>query len=190
VNEIVSMAMKRFATMTAIVAVVAGVSLLINLRGSSPSSYLLALRCSMSVGQQGRGGERVVGGVEGLVLPGSGDRAGLSPLRSASGQRYFVYKAFLAVSAAAAPGATVTILRPRSARLYYGSPTNVGTLADSEQGRGLIEASKSQVRLPVCGPNFTGFVGGIIVLKPTSVTFGVSSPHLKTERVTISVGNG
>jgi hypothetical protein len=42
----------------------------------------------------------------------------------------------------------------------------------------------------VCGPDFTGFVGGILVVKPTSVTFAVSSPHEKTEHVTISVGNG
>jgi hypothetical protein len=125
-----------------------------------------------------------------LVLPGSGDPAALSPLRSANGQRYFVYKAFLAVSAAAAPYATVSVVRPRGASLYYGSSDAVGTLANSAQGRGLIRASKSQVRLPVCGPDFTGFVGGIIVMKPTSVTFAVSSPHMKTERVTISIGNG
>jgi hypothetical protein len=94
------------------------------------------------------------------------------------------------VSAAAAPNATVSVLRPQTARLYYGSPTDVGTLSNNDQGRGLIEASKSQIRLPVCGPDFTGFVGGIIVVKPTSVTFAVSSPHMPTERVTISVGNG
>ena len=176
--------------MTATAVVIAGVSLTVVLRGPSPSNNVLTLRCSESVGQQGRGGERVVGGVEGLVLPGSGDPAALSPLRGADGQRYYVYKAFLAVSAAAAPNATVSILRPQSARLYYGSPTMVGTLADSEQGRGLIEASRSEVRLPVCGPDFTGFVGGIIVIKPTSVSLAVSSPHVRTERVTISVGNG
>ena len=175
--------------MAAIAAVVVGVSFFVYLEASSPSN-LITLRCSESVGQQGRGGEKVVGGVEGLVLPGSGDPAALSPLRSADGHRFFVYKAFLAVAAAAAPNATVSIVRPQSARLYYGTPTKVGTLAESEQGRGLIEASKSMVRLPVCGPDFTGFVGGIIVVRPTSVTFAVSSPHLKTARVTISVGNG
>lgn len=183
--------MKPSAILVAILVISAsGVLLLMNLLKSSPSTNLITLSCSESAGQQGRGGERVVGGVEGLVLPGSGDPATLSPLRSANGQRYFVYKAFLAVSAAAAPYATVTIVRPQSARLYYGFSSVVGTLANSAQGRGLIKASKSQVRLPVCGPNFTGFVGGIIVVKPTSVTFVVSSPHVKTERVTISVGNG
>lgn len=183
--------MKPPAILVAILIVsTSGVLLARDLLRSSPSTNLISLNCSESAGQQGRGGEKVIGGVEGLVLPGSGDPATLSTLRSASGQRYFVYKAFLAVSAAAAPYATVTIVRPQSARLYYGSSSVVGTLANSEQGRGLISASMSQVRLPVCGPSFTGFVGGIIVVKPTSVTFTVSSPHLKTERVTISVGNG
>jgi hypothetical protein len=184
------MVMKRFALVAVVAVIVSGVLLFVNLRNSSPSANVLALRCSESVGQQQRGGESVVGGVEGLVLPGSSDPASLRPLRSASGQRFFVYKAFLAVSALAGPNATVSIVRPQSARMYYGSPTQVGTLADREQGRGLIEASKSQVRLPVCGSDFTGFVGGIIVMKPTSVTFAVSSPNLKTERVTIDIGDG
>jgi hypothetical protein len=182
--------MKRFAMIAASLTVIAGVLLVVLIRGSSPPNSLLRLRCSESVGQQGRGGEKVVGGVEGLVLPDSGDPGSLTPLRSADGQRYFVYKAFLAVSPAAAPNATVSILRPRSARLYYGSPSNVGALSSSEQGRGLIKSSTTQVRLPVCGPEFTGFVGGIIVMRPTAVTMTVSSPHLKTERVTISVGDG
>ena len=132
----------------------------------------------------------MVGGVEGLVLPGSGDPGGLRLLRSASGQRYFVYKAFLAVSAAMAPYATVSVVSPQSAKLFYGSPGVVGSLADSAMGRGLIAASKSQVHLPVCGANFTSYVGGIIVENPTSVTFAVSSPHRKTKLVIFSVGNG
>ncbi|HVA52035.1 MAG TPA: hypothetical protein VNF05_00845 [Acidimicrobiales bacterium] len=150
---------------------------------------MMRLRCSDSVGQQGRGGETVIGGVEGLVLPGSGNPALLRPLRSADGQRFFVYKAFLAVSAATAPYATVSVVSPQSAKLYYGSASHVGSLANGSHGRGLIAASRSQVRLPVCGPKFTGFVGGIIVVKPTSVTFAVSSPRKGTERVTVSVGN-
>ena len=183
--------MKRVAILVALLVFSAsGVLLLMNFMGSSPSSTLTTLSCSDSAGQQGRGGEKVVGGVEGLVLPGSGDPASLLSLRSADGQRYFVYKAFLAVSAATAPYATVSVVRPRSAKLYYGSSNVVGTLANSAQGRGLIAASTSQVRLPVCGPDFTGYVGGIIVVTPTSVTFVVSSPHKKTERVTVSIGNG
>jgi hypothetical protein len=172
-----------------LVFIVPGVFLLINFADSSPSTTAMILSCSDSVGQQGRGGEKVIGGVEGLVLPGSGDPAVLRSLRGADGHQYFVYKALLAVSEASAPYATVSVLRPQSAKMFYGSPSLVGTLASSAQGRGLISASKPQVRLPVCGPNFTGYVGGIIVVKPTSVTFAVSSPHKKTERVTVSIGN-
>jgi hypothetical protein len=183
--------MKRIAKLVAVVAVIASsVSIIVNLRSSAPKTNQITLNCSNSVGQQGRGGERVVDGVEGIVLPGSGNPATLSPLRSANGERYFVYKAFLAVSPVAGAYAIVSIVRPQSARLFYGSSSVVGTLDTSEQGRGLIQASKSQVRLPVCGPDFTGFVGGIIVVKPSSVTFAVSSPLMRTERVTISVGNG
>ena len=182
--------MKRISISIAVLVVsVSGALLLINFIEPSASTTMMILSCSDSVGQQGRGGEKVIGGVEGLALPGSGDSALLRSLRSADGQRYFVYKAFLAVSAATAPYATVSVVSPQSAKLYYGSPGVVGTLTNSAQGRGLITASKSQVRLPVCGPNFTGFVGGIIVVKPTSVTFAVSSPHKKTKRVTVSIGN-
>jgi hypothetical protein len=182
--------MKRIAILIAVLVVgVSGALLLINFIESSPSTTMMILSCSDSVGQQGRGGEKVIGGVEGLALPGSGDPSSLRSLRTADGQRYFVYKAFLAVSAASAPYATVSVVSPHSATLYYGSPGVVGALANNAKGRGLISASKSQVRLPVCGPNFTGFVGGIIVENPTSVTFAVSSPHKRTEQVTVSIGN-
>ena len=49
---------------------------------SPVASSLLSLSCSDSAGQQGQGGETVIGGVEGLVLPGSGDPAGLYPIGS------------------------------------------------------------------------------------------------------------
>lgn len=182
--------MKRKAILIAVLVVsVAGTLLVVNFLDSSPSTTMMILSCSESVGQQGRGGEVVIGGVEGLVLPGSGDPALLRSLRSADGQRYFVYKAFLAVSASTAPYATVSVVSPQSAKLYYGSPSVVGRLANTAQGRGLISASTSQVRLPVCGSDFTGFVGGIIVAKPTSITFAISTPHKKTVRVTVSIGN-
>jgi hypothetical protein len=183
--------MRRVARFV-IVLTVAGVVVtsLIGFERSSPAATLRTLRCSESVGQQRRGGEKVVGGVEGLVLPGSSDPASLLALRSADGQRYYVYKAFLAVSEKVAPYATVAVVSPRSATLYYGSSSAVGNLATRSQGRGLIAASTSQVRLPVCGPDFTGYVGGIIVVKPTTVTFAVSSPHGNTERVAVRIGNG
>lgn len=152
------------------------------------TSSLLSLSCSDSAGQQGRDGETVAGGVEGLVLPGSDDSAGLYPIRVNGGKRYFIYKAFLAVSASAAPFATVSITRPAGARLLYGSSSRIGELMSAASGQAVIAASRSKVRLPVCGPRFTGFVGGIIVTGPSCVTFEVSSPSAKAATVSVRIG--
>jgi hypothetical protein len=156
---------------------------------SPVASSLLSLSCSDSAGQQGQDHETVTGGVEGLVLPGSDDPAGLYPIGTASGgKRYFIYKAFLAVSASAAPFATVSITRPASARLVYGSPSRIGALFSARSGQALLAASGSKVRLPVCGPRFTGFTGGVIVTRPTCVTFEVSSPSARAAIVTVAIG--
>jgi hypothetical protein len=152
------------------------------------TSPLLQLRCSDSAGQQARGNEKVVRGVEGLVLPGSRDPAGLYPIRASDGKRYFVYKAFLAVSASAAPFATVSVTRPAGARLIYGSSSRIGELMSGPSGQALVAASRTRVRLPVCGPRFTGFVGGIIVTRPACVTFSVSSPSLAAAAVSVPIG--
>jgi hypothetical protein len=158
--------------------------------GPSASS-LLVLRCSDSAGQQGGDHETVIGGVEGLVLPGSDDPAGLYLIwRAGDGRRYFVYKAFLAVSASAAPFATVSIARPASATLVYGSSSRIGELMSPGSGQALVAASRSKVRLPVCGPRFTGFVGGIIVTGPACVTFEVSSPSARAATVSVPIGPG
>jgi hypothetical protein len=154
------------------------------------ASSLISLSCADSAGQQGRDHETVVGGVEGLVLPGSDDPAGLYPIRAGGGKRYFIYKAFLAVSASAAPYATVFITRPASARLVYGSPSRIGALTSAPSGQALVAASRSKVRLPVCGPRFTGFVGGVIVTGPACVTFEVSSPSVRTATVSVPIGPG
>jgi hypothetical protein len=131
----------------------------------------------------------VIGGVEGLALPGSGDPAGLYPIGTAtSGMRYFIYKAFLTVSASAAPFATVSITRPASARLVYGSSSRIGELFSTRSGQALLAASRTTVRLPVCGPRFTGFTGGVIVTGPACVTFQVSSPRAREATVTVPIG--
>jgi len=158
-----------------------------SVRGALGSS-VLTLRCSDSVGQQGGDHETVVGGVEGLVLPGSVDPGNLYPIRGRDGRRYFVYKAFLAVSSASAPFATVSIVRPATARLVYGASGEIGEMFGSASGRALVAASRSTVRLPVCGSRFTGFVGGIIVTRPACVTFEVSSPRRKTETASARIG--
>jgi hypothetical protein len=152
-------------------------------------SPLLSLGCADSAGQQGAGHEVVVGGVTGLVLPGSDDPAGLYPIRGADGKRYFVYKAMLAVSASVAPYATVSVIRPAGARLVYGSASHVGELAASS-GQGLVAAARARVRLPACGPRFSGYVGGIVVPRPECVTFGVSSPSARAATVSAPIGPG
>ncbi len=149
---------------------------------------MLILSCSESAGQQGRGHETLVGGVEGLALPGSADPGNLYPIRGSNGRRYFVYKTFLAVSSAAAPFATVSIVRPVTARLVYGASGAIGEMFGTASGQALVAASRSKVRLPVCGSRFTGFVGGIIVTQPTCVTFEVSSPRRKTETASAQIG--
>jgi hypothetical protein len=155
---------------------------------SARESSVLKLSCSESVGQQGRDHETVVGGVEWLVLPGSAEPAGLYPIRGRDGRRYFVYKAFLAVSSASAPFATVSIVRPVTARLVYGASGEIGEMFGTASGRALVAASRGAVRLPVCGSRFTGFVGGIIVTQPACVTFEVSSPRRKTETASAEIG--
>jgi len=152
---------------------------------------LLSLTCADSAGQQGQSGETLTGGVEGLVLPGSDDPAGLYPVgKAGDGKPYFIYKAFLAVSASAAPFATVSVTRPASARLVYGSPSRIGGLFSADSGQPLVMAARSQVRLPVCGPRFTGFTGGVIVTGPGCVTFQVSSPSARSATVSVPIGPG
>ncbi len=152
--------------------------------GSAPPapralSETIVLTCADSVGQQGRHGEYVVGGVEGLRLKSSSSAASLTRVQGARGKTYYVIKDFLAVSASAAPYATVTIVRPATARLFYGPPVTAATM---------LKVSKRAVRLPVCGPDFTGYVGGIVVTRPTTVTFAVRSPHGVTRLVTAPFG--
>lgn len=151
---------------------------------------MLSLSCSDSAGQQGRDHAVVVGGVEGLVLPGSDDPAALYPIGTSNGKRYFIYKAFLAVSSSAAPYATVSIIRPSDARLLYASSSRVGELMSAASARPLLAAARSDVRLPVCGPRFTGFVGGVIVSGPTCVTFEVASPSDRAVTVSVPIGQG
>ena len=156
---------------------------------SPVTSSVLSLSCSDSAGQQGRGDETVIGGVEGLILPGSDDPAALYPIGAAGGgTRYFMYKAFLAVAASAAPFATVSVTRPASARLVYGSSSRIGTMFGTGSGRALLTASRRTVLLPVCGPRFTGFPGGVIVTGPACVTFTVSSPAARAATATVPIG--
>jgi len=156
--------------------------------GHPTSASLLSLSCSDSIGQQSGDHQTVVGGVTGLLLPDSDDPAGLFPIRGKDGRGYFIYKAMLAVSASAAPFATVSVTDPAGATLLYGSATQVGDLASAPSGQALVAASRREVRLPVCGPSFTGYVGGIVVTKPVCVTFEVTSPGSKPATVSVPIG--
>jgi hypothetical protein len=189
---------RRAGTLLTTVYIVAGLSACSNAaaRPEHPApgpatSSLLSLSCSDSAGQQGADHEASIGGVEGLILPGSGDPAGLYPIGPATGgKRYFIYKDFLAVSASAAPFATVSIARPADARLAYASSSRIGELFSARSGQALIAASRSAVRLPVCGPRFTGYTGGVIIPGPACVTFEVSSPSARATTITVPIGLG
>ena len=130
----------------------------------------------------------MIGGVEGLQLNGSGNFSSLTPLRGPGGKRYYVYKAYLAVSPSVTRYATVSVVSPKDATLFYGRASEVGNLANRAGGIGLVTASRRGVRLAVCGREFTGYVGGFIVEKPTLVTVVVTSPHGPIQRTTIDIG--
>jgi hypothetical protein len=187
--------MRRAAALLSTVVIGVGLSACSNMPvhpdssvpGAAASS-LLSLTCSDSAGQQGEDRETVLAGVEGLVLPGSDDPGGLYPIRATDGKRYFVYKDFLAVSAADAPFATVSVIRPAGAALVYGSSSRIGALFSASSGQGLVAASRGTVRLPVCGPRFTGFAGGVILTGPACVTFEVSSLSARPRTVSVPIG--
>jgi hypothetical protein len=155
--------------------------------GIGPSNTTF-LTCADSAGQQGRGDETVVGGVEGLALRDSGNPANLNLVTASDGQRYYFDKVFLAVSHSVAPYANVTILRPSSARLIYG-PSVSGDITSRAVVSAMVAASRRRIRMPICGPRYTGFVGAIIVARPALVTFSVSSPHRRIDMVTVPIGN-
>jgi len=46
------------------------------------------------------------------------------------------------------------------------------------------------VRLPVCGKRFSGYVGGIVLVAPSRVTFEVNAPRRRAVRVGVSIGTG
>jgi hypothetical protein len=70
----------------------------------------------------------------------------------------------------------------------YGSPSRIGELFSTRSGQALLAASRNTVRLPVCGPRFTGFTGGVIVTGPACVTFQVSSSRAREATVTVPIG--
>jgi hypothetical protein len=77
----------------------------------------------------------------------------------------------------------VTVTSPATARLFYASPAHWGAVSDSKT----IGAAPRQIRLRVCGKQYTGYTGGILITHPACVTLAVSGPGIKAVTVTVPV---
>jgi hypothetical protein len=132
------------------------------------------LSCKDSAGQQAPDRSAIsVDGVRSPALAGDTDRFDTLPQwKGSDGRRYLVWKAFLAVGAAAAPYRTVTVVSPSTARLFYASPERWGSVGNAAT----VPNPSRVVRLPACGREDTGYTGGILVTGPGCVTLAVSSP--------------
>lgn len=142
------------------------------------------LSCRDAAGQQAADAQaRPVNGVESFALNGDTNPDDTLPAwTSRDGHRYLVWKAFLAVSASAGPYRIVTVISPATARLFYASPAQWGAA-----GSTAIDAPPRHVQLPVCGKQYTGYTGGILVVHPACVTLAVSGPGSKVATVTVPV---
>ena len=72
---------------------------------------------------------------------------------------------------------------PATARLFYASPAYWGAVS----GTKTIGAAPRRVQLPVCGRQYTGYTGGILITRPACVTLAVSGPGSKAVTVTVPV---
>jgi hypothetical protein len=132
------------------------------------------LSCKDSAGQQTPDRSAIsVDGVQSPALAGDTNRYDTLPQwKGPDGERYLVWKAFLAVAAAAAPYRTVAVVSPSTARLFYASPTRWGSVSNAAT----VPNPSRVVRLPACGRQYTGYTGGILVTGPGCVTLAISSP--------------
>jgi hypothetical protein len=103
--------------------------------------------------------------------------------RSRDGHHYLIWKVYLAVAATARPYRIVTVTSPATARLFYASPAYWGAVS----GRKTIGTPPRRVELPVCGRQYTGYTGGILITRPACVAIAVSGPGSKTITVTVPV---
>jgi hypothetical protein len=143
------------------------------------------LSCRDAAGEQPADPQaRPVNGVESLALHGDTNTNDVLPgWTSRDGHRYLIWKAFLAVAASARPYRIVTVTSPASARLFYASPVRWGAVSGSRT----IGAPPRRIRLPICGKQYTGYTGGILITRPACVTLAVSGPGSKTRTVTVPV---
>jgi hypothetical protein len=149
------------------------------------SSGVAVLSCRDSAGQQPADPQaRPVNGVESFALNGDTNPGDSLPAwKNRDGHRYLIWKAFLAVATTAGPYRVVTVLGPASAALFYASPAGWGAVSTSQT----IGAAPRRVRLPVCGKQFTGYTGGILVTHPGCVTLAVGGPGSRPATVTVPI---
>lgn len=145
------------------VVVATGTSMLVGLigmTGCGPSSPLrhaggsnatrpgTVLSCGNSAGQQaGDPSSRPINGVESAALSGTSDPQSVDAVIPRGAHQYLVWKVFLGVAPTAVPYRTVGVVKPRSARLVYASPTAWAHL----HGASLLAAGVTAVRLSACG---------------------------------------
>lgn len=174
---------RTLAALLAAAAVIAGCSH----RPASPaaSASVDVLSCRDSAGQQPADPQaRPVNEVESFALNGDTNTSDTLPAwMSRDGHRYLIWKVFLAVAPSARPYRVVAVTTPATARLFYASPAQWGAVSGSQT----VEAPPRQVRLPVCGTQYTGYTGGILITRPACVTLAVSGPGSKVATVTVPV---
>jgi hypothetical protein len=143
------------------------------------------LSCSDAAGQQPADPQaRLVNGVESVALDGDTNTNDNLPVwTSRDGRRYLIWKTFLAVAASSRPYRIVTVTSPATARLFYASPAQWGTVSGSQT----FGAPPRRIQLPACGRLYTGYTGGILITHPACVTLAVSGPGSKTMTVTVPV---
>jgi hypothetical protein len=54
-------------------------------------------------------------------------------------------------------------------------------------GSETIGVAPRQIEMPVCGKQYTGYTGGILITHPACVTLAVSGPGSKVATVTVPV---
>jgi hypothetical protein len=143
------------------------------------------LSCGDSAGQQdSSGSSRPVNGIESAALGGDTNAYDVLPAwKSRNGQRYLVWKVFLAVAPGAAPFRVVSVASPSSARLFYASPARWGATS----GEKAIPPPPRAVQLAACGRRFAGYTGGILITRPGCVNLSVTGPKIRPRTVTVPV---
>ncbi len=103
--------------------------------------------------------------------------------KMSNGQIYIVWKAFIAVAPSAKPYRTVTVLTPRSGRLFYASPTRWGSVSNDPASA----APSLAIRISACSSRYAGYTGGILMLHPGCIILSVTGPTTKPTSITVPI---